>query len=78
PAGPRTSGKNNYSAWSAMSGTLEKKQLVHRKNGRPNTFRLTPEGRELAVKVVQKYPGDFGVSNASNNTAHSDPNSSGG
>lgn len=36
-----------------MSGTLEEKGLVHRNKGRPHTFSLTPEGRDLALRVVQ-------------------------
>ncbi|CAN0496723.1 unnamed protein product, partial [Ectocarpus sp. 12 AP-2014] len=49
-----------------------------RHKGRPHTFSLTPEGREVAFKVVQEHPEDFGVSDASNNTAHGDANSVGG
>ncbi|CAB1111377.1 unnamed protein product [Ectocarpus sp. CCAP 1310/34] len=78
PAGPLTSKNGYYCGWSSMSSTLEKNRLVDRHKGRPHTFTLTPEGREVAFKVVQEHPEDFGVSNAFNSTAHSDANSGGG
>ncbi|CAN0032673.1 unnamed protein product, partial [Ectocarpus sp. 12 AP-2014] len=78
PAGPLTSKNGYYCGWSSMSSTLEKNRLVDRHKGRPHTFSLTPEGREVAFKVVQEHPEDFGVSDASNNTAHGDANSVGG